>query len=848
MHKVRQFGGIVFVLSLLLAATTPVCAQTPTQPNFLFIIVDDLNDYIEGYTDIPQIATPNIRSIIDSGTLFLNSYANAPGCAPSRTSFLSGKDLAYTQVYNNGDYPGKFRDVFTTETENQVVYALPEILKDSAGYFTYGINKVFHNPSNNDFDKSVGTPMCDKTLSWNRMEFLEDSDAMLEALSIYDFGDFFDWGMIPDSLESTLEDYLGAQLAINFIDSVAAGTANTCGAPFFLTIGFYKPHVQRYIPEKYFPEYYLEDIYAEPFVLPYNFPTGTYPYNGIVMPPQPDVIYNDYYQLPEDGISRSLADNGKVYDQIDEFVSELDPLPMINELLTDEDRKAILRQATAANYHITYIAAVQYIDAQIGRVLETLNSYPELQQNTIVVLIGDNGYALGEKRHWTKWALWETDLRVPMVIADPQRPGGQIVTKTVSLLDLYPTFCDMAGVNYPMRSDGTKYLDGHSMLPMLETPDIRYECPSIASYKQTGGVGSCSPQFSVRNERWHYIRYQKNNDGTLLSGECDSDYVGFETELYEIGIQRETDPYEWNNIAANSDYAPVMNFLDQWLPDSSMYLKKTFGTYINLGALDCYVDVEDGLFVHADLTDTNGISIALPDTLQLRWRNNKTEDAFYGNDITIDLSSFPDDVFTGDPKMMLYAELIGTDTTIIQGFDLAYVYVDATNQPNCSFAINPLDALTILVTDIEEVGTYHSAWWDFGDGQIDTSIVPPPHTYATPGSYLVSRVIQYGNDSCEAVFTQNITLDTNQSGSGITVFSFPNPADTYFQIFVSAVSTYSAVELYDLSGRKVEGVRFLSGSNPLFLTLDTSEMKPGMYIARISTDQGNYSTRVVVMH
>ena len=259
-----------------------------TQPNFLFIIVDDLNDYVEGFTDMPQVISPNIKSLIDSGTVFLNNYANAPGCAPSRTSFLSGKDIAYTRIYNNDDYPGKFRDVFSDATDNELVYTLPQILKDSAGYFTYGINKVFHNPNNNDFDKTVGTEMCEKSLSFNRMIQIEDSEGFLDTLSMYDFGGFFDWGMIPDSLETKLEDYIGAGYVVDFIDSVGSGTANTCGNPFFLSIGFYKPHVQRYIPEKYFSEFYMQDIYAEPFVFPYNFPVGTVPYNGIVMPPQPD--------------------------------------------------------------------------------------------------------------------------------------------------------------------------------------------------------------------------------------------------------------------------------------------------------------------------------------------------------------------------------------------------------------------------------------------------------------------------------------------------------------------------------------------------------------------------------
>ncbi|HNV99435.1 MAG TPA: sulfatase-like hydrolase/transferase [Chitinophagales bacterium] len=838
---------IVLSLCMTVCGNRYASAQA-TQPNFLFIIVDDLNDYVEGFTDMPQVISPNIKSLIDSGTVFLNNYANAPGCAPSRTSFLSGKDIAYTRIYNNDDYPGKFRDVFSVTTDNELVYTLPQILKDSAGYFTYGINKVFHNPNNNDFDKTVGTEMCEKSLSFNRMIQIEDSEGFLDTLSMYDFGGFFDWGMIPDSLETKLEDYIGAGYVVDFIDSVGSGTANTCGNPFFLSIGFYKPHVQRYIPEKYFSEFYMQDIYAEPFVFPYNFPVGTVPYNGIVMPPQPDPMYADFDALPEDGIARALADNGKVYEQIDEYLSSLDPLPVVNELLTDAERKEILRQSVAANYQMTYMAAVQYIDAQIGRVLDKLNEYPELRENTIIVLIGDNGYSFGEKKHWTKWSLWEPDIRVPLIIADPARPGGQVVNKTVSLLDLYPTFCDLADVNYPVTPEGLPYLDGHSIVNLLDNPSIKYEYPALTSYKQTGSAGRCFPLYSIRSERWHLIQYRQNNDGTLAVGECDSTFIGYESELYEVGENRQTDPYEWNNLAGNPDYQPVVNFLEQWMLDSVMYLKKTFGTYMDLGDLDCFVDVNDGLFVHADFTDTLGNAIALPDSLNLKWYTNKSDTYFYGNDITIDLSDLPDDAFAEDPQLIIYVELFGTDTTIIQGFDLQYAYADVLNEPEIAFTVNQLDALTVFIGDIVETGFYQDAWWDFGDGTLSYEVSPGPHTYASEGDYEITRHYTYGNGPCSKFASQTITLDTNLTNTDVSIFAFPNPADQYVNFFISTVSTYSAVEIFDLAGKKVDGLRFISGNDPLFLTLDTSELKPGMYMARVFTDQGNYSCSMVVMH
>ncbi len=843
-NTIRVLG---LALSLTLIHRAPLHGQA-LQPNFIFIIVDDLNDYVQGLSDMPQLATPHMQSLADSGTLFMNSYANSPGCAPSRTSFLSGKGLAYTQVYNNEDYPSKFREVFSAETNNQVAYTIPQILKDSAGYFTYGINKIFHNPNNNDFDKTVGTPMCEKELSWNNMLFFEDSDSLLDALSAYGFGDFFDWGMIPDSLEPQLEDYIATDIAIQFLDSVAAGTANTCGDPFFLTIGYYKPHIQRYIPEQYFPPHYVEDIYAEPFDLPYNFPEGTFPYNGIVMPPQPDTIYSDYDALPDPGIARALADNGGVYDQIEDYVSTISPLPEIDPLLTDEDRRNILRLTTAANYHITYMAAVQYIDAQIGRLMNALHAHPALAENTVIVLIGDNGYSLGEKRHWTKWSLWEPDIRVPMIIVDPARPGGQVVKKTVSLIDLFPTFCDMAGVAYPVRPDGTRYLDGSSLMPLLEAPDAAYGYPALASYRKTGGIGSCYPHHSVRDERWHYIRYQQNNDGGFATSFCDSLNRSFEEELYEIGENRQTDPYEWNNLADDPDYAPVIHYLEQWMPDSVLYAQKTFGLRIDPGALDCYVDITGGIELHANITDTTGALITLPDSLTLRWTTDRSDIAWYGNDVVMDMTAFDDDIFNGDPQLMVYAELLGTDSTIIRGFDLAYIYVDAVNTPEVNFNVFNIDDLTVLITDYTATGTYYTGWWDFGDGTVSTEDLPGPHTYADPGDYEITRHVLYGNDSCEIVFTRTVTLDTNAADAGVTVFCFPNPASQMINIYVSQPAAVASVDLLDLSGRRVEGVRFLSDDDPLYLTLDVSGVTAGMYVAHIVTAEGNYAAPIVVMH
>ncbi len=836
--------SLLFIV--LFVAGNELNAQAGDKPNIIFIVIDDLNDYIEGYTDHPQIATPNIKALAESGTLFLNSYSNAPGCAPSRTSFFSGKDLSYTQVYNNEDYESKFRDNFTIAENNETVYSLPEILKDSGGYFTYGINKLFHNPSSNDFDKTVGTEMCDKSLSWNKMIFFEDEDTTLDLLNNYAFGNFFDWGMIPDSLEVILEDYKAADSAISFIENIAAGTANTCGSPFFLGLGFYKPHSERYIPEKYFPDYYVNDIYAEPFDIPYNYPVGTFPYNGIVLPAQPEPMYDDYYNLPAGSIARKMADNGSVYDQINDYVDGLATLPVIDILLTDDDRKAILKETAKANYQMNYIAAVQYIDAQVGRVLNALNEHPEVKENTIIILISDNGYSLGEKRHWTKWTLWEPDTRVPIIIADPSKTGNRVVKQTVTLADIFPTVCDLALVPYPTFDDGSPYLDGNSIVNLLDGEELIFEYPALTTYKKNTGNGSCYPHHSVRNDRWHYIRYRENNDGAFATTYCDDTNVSFEEELYEIGVNRETDPYEWNNLIGNPDYRPLINYLNQWMPDSILFFEKTFKIIQQSISPDCFATHDDTIKLNFLIYDTTGILIEPPVEYIYKWTNNITDDIFYGNYLNFNLQLLSDVEYNSNTQIIIYLEMLNPDSTFISGFDLQYYYLNEANIPSATFNALNISGLTVQIFDYAITGTYTDTWWDFGDGFIVEDEIPLPYTYAAPGTYTITNYAQYGNDSCVVAFTQDITLDTNSTEPEWLVKIFPNPAGYQINILVPSITDYAALTIFDLAGQAVLTNRYLSGNYGFVASIDISSLKPGVYLINLQTDDVNYSAPFVV--
>ena len=825
-----------------------VYSQTPDKPNFIFIVLDDLNDYVEGFTDHPQVETPNLKSLSAEGTLFLNNFANAPGCAPSRTSFFSGKDLNYTQVYNNSDYESKFRENFTAAKNNEEVFTLPEILKDSGGYYTYAINKLFHNPNENDFDKMVGTPECEKKLSWNKMDYFGDSDSILAIFSEYGFGHYFDWGMIPDSMETKMEDYKAADTAIQFIHNYAADSTITCGNPFFLALGFARPHSERYIPEKYFSDYYLEDIYEEPYIIPYNYPIGNFPFNGIVMPVQPETPYADYYALPGGGVAESMAEMGNVYKEVEDYINSLVSLPEIDPVLTDADREVIIQETIFANYQINYIAAIKFIDAQLGRVMDALNAHPELKENTIIIIVSDNGYSLGEKKHWTKWSLWETDIRVPMIIIDPTKPGNQISEQPVSLLDLFPTVCDMAGVNYPVFSDGSDYLDGKSIVNLLNDPEIIYECPAISTAKKNGSIGSCFPHHSIRNDRFHYIRYRENNDGGFEIDYCDSTTILFEEELYEIGVDRNVDPYEWNNLIYNDYYQPVINYLQQWMPDSTLYLQRTYKPFIENNFIGCFADHEDTLHLSIVLYDTTGTVISPPPGFTYKWTNNLTADVFYGGAIELDLGLISDIDFGENEMLMIYFEMINDSTSITAGFDIKYVYINNSNIPEATFNVLNDLGLTVCIKDYVVSGSFTDSWWDFGDGHISTEYIPGPYTYVLPGTYTITNYLEYGNDSCVNVFTENIFLSNNTADPETQVNYFPNPANNELFITLPDQVDYAALSIFDLTGRLIRSARYMSANCNFSCSVNVSTLKPGIYLFMLQTEDSSYEAPFIIIH
>ncbi len=569
-----------FLLIFFLGVKIQLYAQA--QPNFVFIVLDDCNDWVQGFSGHAQTATPNIQYLEKKGTTFTNAYVSAPQCAPSRTSFMTGKDCNYTQIYHNQSIKcNNFRMNFTADKNNEFIYTIPQILKDSGNYYTYSISKVLHcHEKLADFDSLTLDP-CAREKSWSNAIVFDDSHGEEEAVEEWGYANEqgvyeFPYSKIPDSLETYMQDYIATDSAISFIQQYADDPTTYCDKPFFLALGYRRPHGPCYIPEKYFLSYENTDYASFPYTLPYDNPVGS-PYNGVIMPPQPTPVWDDFDQLPIGGVARTLILESPVHNGIFNWANYYETtfgLPTFAAGLSVDEREAILEESKRANMIMGYLAAIKFVDAQIGRVVDELKTHPEILNNTVFVVVGDHGYSLGEKTHWKKGGLWETDVRAPMVIADMRAPVKKTCKRFVSFLDIFPTLVEMAGIEPAQFPDGTNYADGFSLTPLMANPAMVWNRPVLSSFingKDITEQGACYVHYSIRDDEWHYIRYKTNGDAYPTG--CDEATSVLQEELYHIGKKKNIDTYELNNLADDPAYDYVKDYLVSFLPDSANYLQ-----------------------------------------------------------------------------------------------------------------------------------------------------------------------------------------------------------------------------------------------------------------------------------
>lgn len=376
-----------------LLGSQPLFAQAAraSGPNVLFISVDDLNDWIEPLGGHPQAKTPNLSRLAERGVTFSRAYCQAPSCNPSRASLMTGIRPSTSGVYINQAAWRKAMPDAVTLPQHFMLH----------GYEVLGGGKTFHGPQN-------------EAASWEAyFQFRGFLHPPMKPANGIPRAGHFDWSGLGVEASETADTRLAAW-AESYL-------ARKHSRPFFLAVGFYRPHLPWYAPQEHFDRF---------------------PASSTELPP---TLENDTDDVPKSAL-RSFRDHERV-------------------TAHGEWRKAVAG----------YLACINYADANVGRVLRALENGPNAL-DTIVVVWSDHGWQLGEKRQWRKFTLWERSARVVMMLAGPGVTArNEVSERTVELLDLYPTLVDLCGL--PSRPE----LEGRSLRPLLANPDAAWDKPAVTS-------------------------------------------------------------------------------------------------------------------------------------------------------------------------------------------------------------------------------------------------------------------------------------------------------------------------------------------------------------------------------
>lgn len=444
-------------------------AAEPARPNVLFIAVDDLRPALGCYGDEVAI-TPSIDALARRGTVFDRAYCQQALCCPSRLSLLSGRRPDTIEVW---DLKTHFRDKFPN------LVTLPQYFKNH-GYHTQSIGKIFHGS---------GKPSKDPP-SWSaeaqydyvrdpKLRYALESNLQGEGLKRASS----ERADVPDG---HYVDGIVCKLSLETL-----GKLKEQSQPFFLAVGFRKPHLPFCAPQRYW------DLYDSDAIDP---PASTsHPISAPEYAVRSWKELEGYSDIPEDGR---------------------------------------LTEAQVRRLRHGYYACVSYVDALIGRLLERLDQL-ELRDNTVVVLWGDHGFHLGEQGLWTKANNYELSTRVPLIVASPgQSPAGTHSSALVEFVDVYPTLVELCGLAVPAG------LEGISLLPLIHDPNRAWKqavfsqhprAESDFRHKRRGDVMG----YAIRSDRFRYVEWRHLESKAIVA-----------RELYDHAI----DPGETKNLAPELDH------------------------------------------------------------------------------------------------------------------------------------------------------------------------------------------------------------------------------------------------------------------------------------------------------
>ncbi len=518
-----KFVKLLSVLCLLVISNGVIAQQKKnSKPNILFIAVDDLKPLLGCYGNT-LVKTPNIDRLAKISTVFNRNYCQQAICGPTRASIMTGTRPDVTQVWN---LTTQMRDV------NPNLVTLPQYLI-TQGYETSGIGKIYHPSSaiggvdpvswsipylkskESDFPADLGEPangqyQLPETKARMTPEIIAERKKQNKDLASNDEnpksikGPSTECVDVPDN---AYEDGVIALLAKKQIEDLSKGNK-----PFFMAVGFHRPHLPFVSPKKYWDLYNREDMPIASF--------QEHSKNG------PLIAYHQSGEL-------------RNYLDIPEFATL--PADSLRIGLKLEKQKELIHG---------YYAAVSYLDAQVGVLLNTLESLGTLN-NTIIVLWGDHGWHLGDHDLWHKHTNFEEATRAPLIIAGPGIKSGKTNSLT-EFVDVFPTICDLAGVAIPSK------LDGKSLKPLMVNNNAKVNDYSISQYprklKKVEMIkkGYSDPKimgYSLRTDKYRFTIWMNN----FTSKQPFNESQVYASEMYDYV----KDPLEKVNVVNDKEYAAI---------------------------------------------------------------------------------------------------------------------------------------------------------------------------------------------------------------------------------------------------------------------------------------------------
>ena len=507
------------------AAMAVVCCEAKPRPNVVLIVCDDLNDYITGIpgqAGHPQAITPNIEKLAKSGVAFRRAYSNNPVCAPSRSSFLTG---IYGHTSGNLFWDKWFQNPVLKNSRS-----LMDHFKQS-GYHVVGSGKMMHHGKPDEWSEfkhkadygptvydgqkrvahhSVPKPFWDIGAvdgSWGALEDIPYADDD-NPTSGWIYGNWSRISPFRVGVDPTPDERNAAWAA----ERIKTFAERKTDQPFFLGVGFIRPHTPLHVSQKYFDMYPLDKLEVP----------------VIEAGDADDTHYRDLFDPNQKGMRYYRT--------------------LLESFGGDQDKAIkIFTQA--------YLACVTAVDECIGTVVNAIDNSP-FRDNTIIVVTADHGWQMGQKDYLFKNSPWEESCRVPFVVRAPgiAKPG-EIAEHPISLIDLYPTLLDLCGLDKETRKNDTgAKLDGYSVRPFLEDPVAReWDGPGgalsmifVGASKEPHSAEEkkdlANQHWSYRTERWRYIRYSNGSE-----------------ELYD----HDNDPREWTNLAESPEHAAIKKDLNK---------------------------------------------------------------------------------------------------------------------------------------------------------------------------------------------------------------------------------------------------------------------------------------------